>query len=115
MKKSTIIVLALFISVSAFAQIDTSVQIDRTQNSSKCNCEILQFGDKVKRFRLENNFDKITMVSFISATASLVENRRVLFNLIEYDRIENNEFVPFLSTQTAVLKYIENYSSAKSN
>jgi hypothetical protein len=115
MKKLTIITALLFISFLASAQIDTSVQIDRTQNLSKCNCELLQFGDKVKRFRIENNFDKITMVAFISATASLVENRRVQFNLIEYDRIELNEFVPFENTQKAVLKYIENYVPTKSN
>ena len=111
MKKNILIALFIITAFTSYAQIDTTNAIDMSQNTSKCNCEIMQFGDKIKEFRIKNGLQKSTMIAFISTVATYTESRTVEFTEKEYDLIEANEFLPFYETQLAILEYIEKYNA----
>ena len=107
--KNIILFLLLFVSFAATAQVDTTLNIDLSQNVSRCNC-IETFGDKLKAYRIKNELSEATMAAWLSSIASGVHLWRVKYSIADYRAMENGDFLPFLEVQKEILKRIKTQS-----
>lgn len=106
--KNIIIIALLFVSFATYAQVDTTLSIDMSQNVSRCNCET--FGEKLKAYRLANELTEATMAAWLSSIASGVHLWKVRYSVEDYKAMENNEFLPFLKVQETILQHLKSKS-----
>lgn len=105
--KNIIIASLLLVSFSLTAQIDTTIQIDISQNVSRESVQ-KSFGEYVYEYRVDNELSYITLSSWFSVIATNIHGYNVEFTTTDIKNMEKNNFLPFPKVQNQIILYIKN-------
>ena len=105
MKKVILISLLLFTAFAAFAQIDTTSQIDISQNVNR-EAVTKKFSEYVTEYKLYHELSYSTLQARFSMIASSVMEYDIWYSIEDIKRMENNQYLPLIEVQKAIIKRI---------
>lgn len=105
MKKAGLLIGLLLTAVAVFGQIDTTVNIDVSQNINRQAIE-KQFGEYVKEYRIRHNLSYDIITKEFSTIASAELSYDVSYDREYLKKMEEHEYLPPLNVQKAIIEHI---------
>lgn len=105
MKKILLSLVVLFTALTAFAQIDTTSNIDISENVSRQPLA-KEFGEYVKEYRIYHNLSYDIVMKEFSIIASAELSYDVSYSREYLEKMEEHKYLPPLNVQRAIIEHI---------
>lgn len=105
MKKAGLLIGLLLTAVAVFGQIDTTVNIDVSQNINR-QAIAKEFGEYVKEYRIYHNLSYDIVMKEFSIIASAELSYDVSYSREYLEKMEEHKYLPPLNVQRAIIEHI---------
>lgn len=105
MKKAGLLIGLLLAAVAVFGQIDTTVNIDVSQNINR-QAIAKEFGEYVKEYRIYHNLSYDIVMKEFSIIASAELSYDVSYSREYLEKMEEHKYLPPLNVQRAIIEHI---------